>query len=165
MKRRLIIDVGSGVHPYPKADILCDLFIGATPHRLGEPAKLDDRPFLVCDVQYLPFKTKSFFFVYCWHVVEHTNNPTKALNELKRIGRHGYIAFPSRIWELFFQRQCKEHQWVVNPSGNHISTQKGYTKVLKRFTRFLWNYNCQIRFRERVLLKKLMRIKNSIITW
>ena len=49
----LILDVGSGDNPLRKANVLCDLY-RENIHR-GQNVVIDKRPFLFCDVQYLPF--------------------------------------------------------------------------------------------------------------
>lgn len=41
---------------------------------------------VVCDVLHLPFKSKAFRDVFCFHVLEHTVNPAKGLGELVRVG-------------------------------------------------------------------------------
>lgn len=40
---------------------------------------------LVCDVQRLPFKSGAFQDVFCFHVLEHIQNPAKGLAELVRV--------------------------------------------------------------------------------
>lgn len=40
---------------------------------------------VVCDVHYLPFKKDAFQDVFCFHVLEHVENPALALKELVRV--------------------------------------------------------------------------------
>lgn len=167
-EKRLILDAGSGAYPWSRATILCDLYVGSTVHRGGKPASLDGRPFICCDIQHLPFKTGVFFFVRSAHVLEHVDNPTLALRELKRVGRHGYVAFPSQFWELFLDSNLEVHQWVVDPSMQaHKFGQSGYVKVLKQLKRFFWETNWRIHFRERIFFWKYLRqlFHETIIRW
>jgi len=77
----LILDVGCGsgvsygFKPYFKATVFLDL-------------EKPSRPipnFVVGDVCHLPFKTACFKEVYCFHVLEHVENPLQALKELIRV--------------------------------------------------------------------------------
>ena len=99
-----ILDIGSGSRPLPVADILCDAYIEPTKHRVDQ-IKINDKPFVVCAINFLPFRANIFGFANCSHVVEHLTDPKGALNEMKRIARNGYIETPGWfgragiIWE------------------------------------------------------------------
>jgi len=43
---------------------------------------------IVCSVLHLPFRNKVFNNVYCFHVLEHVDNPAQGLKELVRVGSH-----------------------------------------------------------------------------
>ena len=70
------------------------------------------------NVEKLPFKDKSFEQVVCLEVVEHTLNPVKALNELRRVTKGTLII--SVPYEPFFSlfrlfNWPKDHKWAVTP--------------------------------------------------
>lgn len=92
----IVLDVGSGDGPFPRADVLCDKYIFDT-DRMSN--LVIDRPFVMGDISALPFLDNSFDFVYCSHVLEHTNNPEIAMKELMRVGKRGYIELPSEFQE------------------------------------------------------------------
>jgi len=164
VSKRRILDAGSGHDPHPSANVLCDISIGSEFHRGGRSAVLDGRPFVVCDIQFLPFKNSVFYLVYSNHVLEHVGNPSRAIQEFKRVGKHGYVSFPSRLWELFFHREWAPHQWAVDPSAQApISTQKGLVKTLKRITHLFWHRNFRIRLRERLFQR--IFFSESVIRW
>ena len=77
-------------------------------HRhLGNPA-----------VEALPFKAKTFEYVYDSHVLEHTEDPEAACKELMRIARAGYIETPSPFYEQGYNypnpdRGWSFHRWFV----------------------------------------------------
>jgi len=51
------------------------------------------------DLKKIPFKEKHFSFIYCYHVLEHVDDPGKVLKELKRVlSDNGtmFIGFPNR---------------------------------------------------------------------
>jgi SAM-dependent methyltransferase len=101
----LVLDVGSGGNPHPRADVLLDRLSGSE-HRSGTPM-LIDRAAVVGDATRLPFKDKAFDFVIASHILEHMPNPVVFLKELQRVGKAGYIETPNFICERFIP--CKAH--------------------------------------------------------
>lgn len=170
---RLLLDAGSGSDPWPEADVLCDLNVGSTLHRAGnvpgmhgeytqhQTAKLDERPFVCCDLHYLPFKDQIFYFLHCKHVLEHLKYPNLALKEFKRVARHGYATFPSYFWEMFMN-YAPSHRWIIQPSGSHKSLKplRAWKKVISLF----WSINWRIHFRDRLLFW-IIRFRESAIRW
>jgi len=110
-KADIVLDVGSGPHPFYRADILADISI--------EGSRNDERPFVQADICDLPFHDKSVDFIYCSHILEHVNNPEKALTELQRVGLRGYVAVPSALWEELFGDD-REHKWLIEQKGNQL---------------------------------------------
>jgi SAM-dependent methyltransferase len=110
-KTDITLDIGSGPHPFYRADILLDISI--------EGSRKDERPFVQADICNLPFHDKSIDFIYCSHALEHVNNPEKALNEIQRVGRRGYIAVPSALWETLFGDD-REHKWLIEQKENQL---------------------------------------------
>lgn len=45
------------------------------------------KPVVLADVHDLPFRDKSFDFVYCCHMLKHVSNPLKASREIVRVGK------------------------------------------------------------------------------
>ena len=112
-----VLDVGSGNGPFPAADVLCDLFVGDDTERVA-PLKLD-RPFVSGDVQDLPFLDSAFDFVYCSHLLEHTIDPTRAISELQRVARGGYIEVPTEYLEKT-AKSTAAHLWFVRQEGSTL---------------------------------------------
>lgn len=113
----LVLDVGSGGGPNPRANVLCDRFVSDGVERGGSPL-VSDRPFVVGDVERLPFVDKAFDFVICSHVLEHVRNPGAAIAELQRVGRRGYIETPSAEWEKL--TGFPFHRWMVSYSDRRL---------------------------------------------
>ncbi len=97
----LVLDVGSGNSPHPRANVLCDRYLGDTGHRHSAPL-IEDRPLVVADVCALPFRTGMFDFVFLRHVLEHLEPAQipSALSEITRVGRAGYVESPSPVCEM-----------------------------------------------------------------
>jgi ubiquinone/menaquinone biosynthesis C-methylase UbiE len=87
-----VLEIGPGHVPFSKATTVVDRF----------PIDENDTKTTVVDVnrQSLPFKDKSFDFVYARHIVEDLYNPDLLLNEMNRVGKAGYIETPSAAVEL-----------------------------------------------------------------
>lgn len=96
----LVLEVGAGGNPYPRANILLDA-MESTIER-NEQNLIIDRPLILGLCEELPFKDKSFDFIIASHVLEHTDNPEKFLAELMRVGKAGYIETP----EGWFEKMC-----------------------------------------------------------
>jgi SAM-dependent methyltransferase len=106
----VILDVGSGNDPFPYATILPDKFMEITEHRAAELVK-DERPFLIFDVEYIPFADKAIDFLYCSHLLEHVNNPEKACREIQRVAKSGYIETPNFMKDILFGWAKGMHKW------------------------------------------------------
>jgi SAM-dependent methyltransferase len=109
-KKGLVLDIGSGHRPHPRADVLCDKSLLDNTERGG--AAVVDRPFVVGDVQSLPFRPSAFDYIITRHVLEHVEDPTSFFREIKRVSAGGYIESPSLIWE-YLHPSRKYHKWVL----------------------------------------------------
>lgn len=92
----MLLDVGSGSHPYPNVDVACDLYFSA--HLEGGEVELTEN-FVICDAHHLPFRNKAFDKVNCSHVLEHLENPLLGFQELKRVAYSGHIETPGMLYE------------------------------------------------------------------
>lgn len=93
----LVLDVGSGGTPYPRADVLLDRLSGAE-HRNGYLMQLD-RPAVLADANKMPFTNQSFDFTIASHILEHMPEPEMFISELMRVSCRGYIETPNVIFE------------------------------------------------------------------
>jgi len=118
-----ILDVGSGHHPLVQATHLVDKYPNSNAERRGQDLVIGDRIFVKADIECLPFDDNSFDFVNASHVIEHTKNPYRAVSELMRVGKSGYIECPSLLAEnLFFG--SRNHRFAIVAFMGHISFLK-----------------------------------------
>jgi SAM-dependent methyltransferase len=96
----LVLEVGSGGNPYPRANVLLDAY-EETQERHWVPL-VADRPTVLGFVEKLPFKDKAFDFVIASHVLEHSPDPAAFVTELQRVARAGYIETPDAIMERLY---------------------------------------------------------------
>lgn len=90
--RDVVLDVGCGQFPNPRADVACDM-LPENRERYGD-LKID-RPFVWARAEKLPFAADAFDFVVLSHVLEHTFEPERLLTEIQRVGGRGYIETPA----------------------------------------------------------------------
>jgi SAM-dependent methyltransferase len=116
-----VLDIGSGGDPFPYATHLVDKFPGDTHHRY-QKLELKGLPFTEADVQSLPFEDKSFDYIYCSHVLEHVEDPSKALDEIMRVGKRGFIEVPTKMSDIIFNftRLKHFHKWHINRVGKKL---------------------------------------------
>jgi hypothetical protein len=113
----LVLDVGSGNNPSPRADLLADFFPDDSFHRSG--ALMDHKPMLVCPVDRIPLRKKSIDFVICSHVLEHVPDPVAAAEELSRVARAGYAETPAYGKDILIGTGYM-HRWQVVAFGNSL---------------------------------------------
>lgn len=101
----LVLEVGSGGNPYPRANVLLDAYETSRERHWAPLAS--DRPTVLGFVENLPFRDQAFDYVIAAHVLEHSPQPEQFLSELQRVARAGYIEVP----DAFLER--------VNPYRDH----------------------------------------------
>jgi len=116
-RQGLVLEVGSGDNPHPRADVLVDRFPGADNRERGGDLVVD-RPFVVADAHHLPFKDGAFAYSICSHILEHMDDPVQFARELRRTCKAGYIQSPSEIAERLFHWSF--HRWYVNLVGDTL---------------------------------------------
>lgn len=94
-----------------RSNILADKFLVDDSER-PHPLALDERPFVVCDALYLPFKDKTVDHVICSHLAEHVESPEALFQELTRVAKAGYVECPGRIREMLHGWEF--HRWYVS---------------------------------------------------
>ena len=160
MSRHNILDVGCGNRSIKEADVLCDLNVFDNRQRGNLSLVLDNRSFVQCDVEALPFRDKSLNFVYCNRVLEYAKNPEKAIQEMERVGTSGYICTPSLIFpnyygaysrhnRLFFVRIDKTMREIFPPRFRKIMLFNLFSSLINLYTgifqtEFFWGEGLDI---------------------
>jgi uncharacterized protein YbaR (Trm112 family)/SAM-dependent methyltransferase len=99
----LVLEVGCGNASVKQSTVLLDKFISPSPeHRSGQKpiSQINGKPFILGDGNKLPFKNQSIGTIICRHVIEHIDDPAGFLMELQRVGKTGYLEWPSIFCEL-----------------------------------------------------------------
>ncbi len=110
----LVLDVGSGNDPHPRADLLCDKFVQDDTEREGR--LVVDRPLIGGDLEALPFKDQSIDFLITSHVLEHVADPARAIAEMQRVAKRGYVETPAEFGGKLMD--LPGHRWYVRQDGD-----------------------------------------------
>lgn len=114
-----VLDVGSGHHPHPRADVLLDLFFdGDNTSRSGQPILLGQGRPVCADALRMPFADGAFDFAVASHIAEHVPDPVALCRELARVSRRGYLETPSKFTET--TRGAPYHLWYVSRRGSGL---------------------------------------------
>lgn len=116
----LVLEVGSGGNPYPRANVLLDAYIH-TRERHWETL-VADRPMVLGRAERLPFRDKAFDFVIAAHVLEHSRDPERFLSELSRVAKAGYIEVPDAFMERI--NPYLDHRLEVTERGGELLIRK-----------------------------------------
>jgi Methyltransferase domain len=114
-----VLDIGSGGYPFPYATVLTDRFLEKSPYRF-ESLVRGNKPFLLSDIDELPFRDKGFDFVYCSHVLELVENPLRACAEIMRVGKRGFIETPTAGKDMLFAWARNMQKWHVVAIGSNL---------------------------------------------
>lgn len=114
----LVLEVGSGQSPHPRADVLVDKYVADNferPHEIGIDFA---EPFVVADGHQLPFADGSFAYAIALHVLEHATDPERFAGELSRVAKAGFVQVPSSVAELSFG--WPYHPWLIEREGDTL---------------------------------------------
>ena len=161
----IVLDVGSGGKPHPRANVLCERFLNSTRDRTGLVFDRRGKDAVIGDIYALPFNAGAFDYVICCHVAEHLTDPASAMRELQRVGRAGYIEAPSELIEalmdnpahesvvrveegkLLFQRKSPLLDCVaIKPYVQRLARRRAWQRLISHdefFVRYVWRDRVQ----------------------
>lgn len=130
----LVVDIGSGAHPNPRADVLVDRDLTDNRHRAGHPLSLDGRPLVCADVNALPFRDGAVDFAIISHLAEHVDDPAAMCAEVSRAAVAGYIETPSPLCDKLLHEDY--HIWRVGESDGelHFEAKNEHSRMWPAFT-------------------------------
>lgn len=154
----MILDVGCGTSP--KGHVNIDLCINEESHTFSRdkinPKRIPN--FIKADAHYLPIKNNSFNTVCSHHLIEHLDNPTKAILEMLRVCSNEVIlVIPHRFAKksLFRYRPCIMHK--------HLFTQTSVTKWLRSLN---LSFEIEVKYKELPhLFLPIIRLPHVIKVW
>jgi hypothetical protein len=129
----LVLDVGGGARPIPRADWVLDAISFDSRGALGwtgDPASERFTPETwvqrdICDREPWPFTDRQFDFAICSHTLEDVRDPIWVARELQRVAAAGYVEVPSLREELTYGIQGPwvgwgHHRWLVSIEPDRV---------------------------------------------
>ena len=118
-----VLDVGAWAAPLHRADWVIDLMPYETRGLYDldtDPERFTAQTWVqrdVCDREPWPFADDEFDFVVCAHTLEDLRDPVWVCEEIARVGRAGYVEFPSRLEEQTWGFEGRwsgwsHHRWL-----------------------------------------------------
>jgi SAM-dependent methyltransferase len=122
-KNDKVLEIGPGATPFWRSDVFLekkyetkDEYIAQTGH-VGE--LVTDKRVVYYDGWAFPFEDKAFDYVICSHVLEHVDDPDFFLKEIQRVGKMGYLEFPTVYYDYIYN--FPEHPMLLNFDGQKIN--------------------------------------------
>jgi hypothetical protein len=112
----LVLDVGGGDAPHPRADVVVDKYVVDNFERDVDLAFT--KALVVADGEELPFADGSFAYLIASHVLEHAIDPNRMASEFSRVAAAGFVQLPTATAELQFGWPF--HPWLVDRSGEKL---------------------------------------------
>ena len=103
-----ILDIGCNIAPVEFAQTVADV------QNFSKFYKEKNKKFVLIKDKNLPFSNNQFDFVYASHVIEHVEDLSFFISELKRISRKGYIELPSILEDnlVLSTNSSDDHKWM-----------------------------------------------------
>lgn len=138
-KSSMVIDIGSGDKPFWRADVFVDDLSLGDVQRASETKTIHDMgTFVNANVNKLPFKNKEFDFSFCCHLLEHVDDPARAIKEITRVSKAGYVEIPNGVIETV--QPFISHIWFVYRNENKLifvrKSKKIHEVLLKNENKF-----------------------------
>ena len=103
-----ILDIGCNIAPVEFAQTVADV------QNFSKFYEEKNKKFVLIKDKNLPFSNKQFDFVYASHVIEHVEDLSLFINEIKRISRQGYIELPTILEDnlVLSANSSEDHKWM-----------------------------------------------------
>ena len=103
-----ILDIGCNIAPVEFAQTVADV------QNFSKFYEEKNKKFVLIKDKNLPFSNNQFDFVYASHVIEHVEDLSFFISELKRISRKGYIELPSLLEDnlVLSTNSSDDHKWM-----------------------------------------------------
>ena len=103
-----ILDIGCNIASVEFAQTVADV------KNFSKFYKEKNKKFVLIKDKNLPFSNNQFDFVYASHVIEHVEDLSFFISELKRISSQGYIELPTILEDniVLSSNSSDDHKWM-----------------------------------------------------
>jgi SAM-dependent methyltransferase len=135
-----VLEIGPGGTPHPRANTFLDVHPDSfkdeveAGYQRGNAEELrTDKPMVYYDGTHMPFKDNEFDYVICTHVLEHVDNLDEFLKELFRIGKMGYVEYPTMLYDYLYNIPVHVNFLHYQPETNRLLYFKKRDTHLQEF--------------------------------
>ncbi len=89
IKKLLVVGCGTGIEAAILSIVMKVNVVGVDLCEIFDLEASKVAELIHCDASSLPFDDGTFDFIYCYHVLEHMNDPAASLKEMRRVLRNG----------------------------------------------------------------------------
>lgn len=101
-----VLEIGPGATPYFRSDVLLEKKYETEKELIAQSGNIGvlktDKSVIYYDGDRFPFADKEFDYVICSHVLEHVPNADVFLKEIQRVGKKGYLEFPTLYYDYLY---------------------------------------------------------------
>lgn len=143
-----MLEIGPGATPHSRSDIFLEKRFDTEEELIAQSGHVGllntNKKIVFYDGGVFPFKDKEFDYIICSHVLEHVDDIEFFLNELIRVGKKGYLEFPTIYYEylynfpehlnflLYEERIIKWYSKEKSSLSDFEGIQAFYRETLKR---------------------------------
>ena len=117
-----VLEIGPGGSPHPRSDIFLeyrfDSAAVAEAQRGYDSPLVTDKPVIFYTGSRFPFEDNEFDYVICSHVVEHVPEVDIFIAEVCRVGRAGYLEYPTIYYDYLYN--FPEHTTFVKHTDSTL---------------------------------------------
>jgi 2-polyprenyl-3-methyl-5-hydroxy-6-metoxy-1,4-benzoquinol methylase len=152
-----VLEIGPGGSPHSRSDVFLEMQFSdeaeaAIQRSHCQPLKTE-KPVFYYDGTTFPFSEKEFYYIICAQVLEHVADVEFFLNELQRVGRKGYIEFPTIYYDYLYDMPT--HVNFLLFDNNIIYHMKKDETDLNKFKQVTQFFNSTLELRYTHLIKHL----------
>ena len=157
-----VLEIGPGATPYFRSDVLLEKKFSNKEEfdaQNGYSGQLiTSKEVVYYEGDIFPFKDKEFDYVICSHVLEHVYDIDLFINEIIRVGKKGYIEFPTIYYDYLYnfdvhltfllhkdnvifwlpKTDTSIHQFITIQHFFYKSLEKNYTSLVDDLKEFIF---------------------------
>ncbi|MES2796048.1 MAG: methyltransferase domain-containing protein [Bacteroidota bacterium] len=149
-----VLEIGPGATPYFRSDVFLELQYDNEQERIAQSGYVGilqtQKQIVYYDGGRFPFEDKEFDYVICSHVLEHVNDADVFLREIQRVGKQGYLEFPTVYYDYIYN--FPEHQlFLLEKDGivNWMTKEESGLFKFASIQRFFYR-SCELGYYETI---------------
>jgi len=117
-----VLEIGPGATPFHRSDEFLELEFENEQDRFAQSGHIGiletEKPIHYYNGTVFPFEDQSYDYIVCAHVLEHVSDVSFFLSEITRVGKMGYIEFPTIYYDYLYN--IPEHLQLLNVFNDKI---------------------------------------------